>query len=162
MSDQNPAWVSSLSQTSAMRDVFWREPLKVLVVDDHPFHLRLLKTLLNACGFQLQLTLCTSYKHATDEIQKQDFDIAILDYLLDNQHTGLELLQETRLAQAGIASVVVTSYTERDFGFNAIKTGADEFLPKHEMTPDTLARAIVGAMRRNAVRTETKTNGDQG
>ncbi len=82
-------------------------------------------------------------------------DFALLDLKLA-QGTGLDLIAPLRAANAGMKIVLVTGYASVATAVEAIKRGADDYLPK----PASLAailRAVCGEAAQDAQTPETMT-----
>jgi len=98
---------------------------KILVVDDEPDVLELVKEALPAC----EITTCSTFESALDFINNHLFDLAILDIMGVN---GFDVLQAARKRK--IPAAMLTAHSLNVESLNtAIKLGAVSFLPKEEL-----------------------------
>ena len=124
--------------------------IKVLMVDDNrgDFHLvhEMLKT---ADPAKFDLTWASSYEVAVEHLGNP-FDVALLDFRL-GKHTGLDLLQEAKKVGCRFPLIMLTGLADPLLDDCAVAAGADDFLPKTEMTPTLLDRLISHAVERSHV-----------
>jgi len=79
------------------------------------------------------------------------FDCILLDYNLPDM-TGFEVLAELRRHQGPSAPVVIfTGEGNESLAVEAMKLGAHDYLPKAQLRPDTLARAIANAIEKSSL-----------
>ncbi|MGH9805565.1 MAG: response regulator, partial [Candidatus Acidiferrales bacterium] len=102
---------------------------KILVVDDEPSLLRLLKDLLSEMG--AEPSLMASSLQAAELINQEKFDGAIVDWVMPEMD-GLELIQVIRKSRSNkkIPVVMLTSVMEAGALQKAFKAGANFFLQK--------------------------------
>ncbi len=99
--------------------------LRVLIVDDEPDVLETLQDLLPMC----HTTCAGSFEEAREALEKQEFDLAILDIM---GVSGYELLSICR--RKGIPAVMLTARAlSADDVKKSFTEGAAYFLPKEEM-----------------------------
>lgn len=104
--------------------------LRALVVDDQPYNLELLETILTHWG--VDTTACTSGEEALKKAAGKKFDIAMLDIQMPGM-TGLELarrLREDENTKIGCPIVALTAGTSREEREQARAAGMDFFLSK--------------------------------
>jgi len=121
-------------------------PLKILVIEDDEidimsFHRSIKKTSLK---FELHVA-----KHAKDALQKlseNTFDCIFLDYQLPG-FDGHELL--TKFREMGIKTpvAVMTSHGDEKIAAQMIKSGAFDYFPKSEISPDIISKVILTGIR---------------
>ena len=99
----------------------------VLVVDDEP-GLRhfLVKSLAASVG---RVESCGSAEDATALMQRQHFDLLVLDITLPGQ-TGLALLQQLRADGDTREVVLISAYADLDTAIEALRAGAGDLLLK--------------------------------
>lgn len=106
--------------------------ITILIVDDEPSYLELLKGLLVQEGYQEVIT--EQYPEMVMSIlDKQPVDLIILDVYMPVMN-GLELLEKINLAYPQIPVIVVTAVDEVEIALKAVKLGAYEYITK---PPDT-------------------------
>jgi len=76
-------------------------------------------------------------------------DAATACVLIDNMLPdgyGLDLVGELRAAWPALAIIMITGTGDEEIATQALRRGADDYLPKHRMTPGNLHRAIHDAI----------------
>jgi DNA-binding NtrC family response regulator len=103
------------------------EVAKILVVDDEPSILKLLKEALTQWGYQV---VCVGTgSEALEAIRTELFDAAITDIRMPEM-SGLELLREIKRHDDSIEVVVMTGYPTIASAVEALKEGAYDYLSK--------------------------------
>ncbi len=110
---------------------------KILVVDDEQDVLDIVKEQLSSCI----LTTATDFKTAKEHLEKDEFDLAILDIM---GVRGFDLLHHAR--EKNIRAVMLTAHSMNAESMQrSIDRGAISFLPKDEMYRlDELVAEIFG------------------
>jgi len=99
----------------------------ILVVDDDPYVLESISTLLRAFGFTV--STCDSANAAMQMIQKTPADVVLTDIKMPGI-TGVELLGMIHRYDPQTPVVLMTAYAELDVAVDAIKKGAFDFIMK--------------------------------
>jgi DNA-binding NtrC family response regulator len=103
------------------------EVAKILVVDDEPSILKLLKEALTQWGYQV---VCVGTgNEALEAIRTELFDAAITDIRMPEM-SGLDLLREIKRHDDSIEVVVMTGYPTIASAVEALKEGAYDYLSK--------------------------------
>jgi DNA-binding NtrC family response regulator len=103
------------------------EVAKILVVDDEPSILKLLKEALTQWGYQV---VCVGTgAEALEAIRTELFDAAITDIRMPEM-SGLDLLREIKRHDDSIEVVVMTGYPTIASAVEALKEGAYDYLSK--------------------------------
>ena len=117
--------------------------LHVLVVDDSPedtaTYLRFLR---GWPDWQLHLSQASLGEDAADLLRDIRPDLILLDYQLPDM-TGLEFLRDV---QPDCAVIILTGVGDEEIAVQAIQAGAQDYLVKGRLTPDTLRRAAQSAL----------------
>jgi NtrC-family two-component system response regulator AlgB len=108
--------------------------MDILLIDDEASLRRTVRTVLESMGHAA--AEAASGDAALRQLQKQHFDLAVLDLRLGRE-AGLDLLPELLRAQPGLAVVVATAYASIASAVEAMRRGAFDYLPK-PFTPDQL------------------------
>jgi DNA-binding response OmpR family regulator len=115
-------------------------PRRVLLVDDDPAMVRLVRKILAASGF-------TSIEHAPTGRQALELlegvDVVLLDHQLPDT-TGLEVLEAIRTRPQPPAVILITAHGNESLAATALRRGADDYLAKDvslsELLPQVLER----------------------
>jgi DNA-binding NarL/FixJ family response regulator len=116
------------------------DPIRVLIVDDHPAVRRGLRTFLELAGGLEVTGEAADGPAALDLIAETAPDVVLLDMMLPGMD-GVEVLHELRRRELPTRVLVVTSYTDRSRLLPAIRAGARGYLSK-EVDPPALAAAV--------------------
>lgn len=114
----------------------------VLVVDDEPIILNLVKEILSQEGYQVETA--SNGKQALQALQTHPFDVVLTDMMMPDM-TGMELVQFLRLHHPGNLVIVFTGYANYEDAVEAVRQGAFDYLPK-PVQPETLRHAIRQAL----------------
>ncbi len=101
---------------------------KILILDDDPFTIEDLRDGLVAQGYEV--TVVERMEQATAELKENEWLAFFLDYWLDTDQTGLEILPTLRRDFPNIPVVMITGHGEYDVAVEAVKRGAYHFLRK--------------------------------
>ncbi len=115
----------------------------LLIVDDDPYVLESISTLLREFGYQVQT--CQSANDAMHQVEKTCFDVVLTDIKMP-QVTGIDLLQNIHTFNSQIPVILMTAFAELDVAVDAIKRGAFDFITK-PYNPDYLLHSIEKAVK---------------
>jgi diguanylate cyclase (GGDEF)-like protein len=122
--------------------------IKVLLVEDNPVDARLAAKLLGTEG-EFELTHVERLSEAAQQLSQHRFDAVLLDLMLPDS-SGLATLDGVQERAPDVAIVVYSGFGDEDvmFACEAIRGGAQEFLPKTVVTPIVMQRAILTSIER--------------
>ena len=126
------------------------EPARILVVDDEPSILLLLREALTQWGYQV--TCVKSAGEALEAIRTELFDAAITDIRMPDM-SGLDLLREIKRQDESIEVVMMTGYPTIASAVEALKEGAFDYLSK-PLILDELRHLMTRMMERRFLRGE--------
>jgi len=108
-------------------------PIRILVVDDEESIRRLMEKELNS----MRRNVCSAdnARHALELIERQQFDVIILDIRLPDGD-GIDLLEKFKQAIPDVEVILITGYGNVENAVEAMKLGAYDYLTK----PFTLDR----------------------
>ncbi len=103
---------------------------RILLVDDEPTILLGLSHLLRRAG--AEVISCVSREEAEEAIQKQPFDLALLDVRLSGTETtaGLDLLTVLKKRSPRTYVIIMTAFGMEDIRREAIARGASHYCDK--------------------------------
>lgn len=121
--------------------------IRLLLVDDDPDYIFLVKDILDSLPMSLCVKAVTSIPEATANFIEEEVDICICDYMLGAQ-TGLDLLRHAKEVSSSIPVIILTNHGDVAIDLEAMKLGAMDYLPKEDLSPTMLDRAIRYALER--------------
>ncbi|WNM56673.1 response regulator [Candidatus Nitrospira allomarina] len=121
----------------------------ILLVEDNPADAELVRERLkDASGMSpFHITRASTLKEALTILHSTPFDVILLDLNLPETN-GLETLKRIRSANSAIPLVVLTVHEDEPLALEAIKLGAQDYLPKSSMNAVLLSRILHYAMER--------------
>ncbi len=102
-----------------------REP--ILVVDDEPNYLVVLKALLEEEGYEV--FIAASGEEGLEIIKESDIYTVVTDMMMPGIN-GLELMQQAHKAVPGLPVIVITAFAEVERAVEAMRQGAFNYLAK--------------------------------
>ena len=115
---------------------------RILLVDDDPMIVRLVKKILAAKGFA-EVVHAASGREALERLEEDGIAVVLLDHQLPDS-TGLEVLDAIRARPHPPAVVMITAHGNESLAATALRRGADDYLAKDaslaEMLPQVLER----------------------
>jgi len=113
------------------------EEKAVLIVDDEAI---VRESLGDWLKDTYQVATAETGEEALELIEKEDFDILIVDVRLPGKN-GIQVLREMKEVKPYIESIVITAYPSVEMAVEAMKLGAVDYLVK-PVAPDDLERLI--------------------
>jgi|SRR5689334_5834269 len=102
-------------------------PIPILIVDDEPNFLIMMKAVLGKRGFEVGAAGDAS--EALKLLDRERFDFALLDVKLGAE-SGIDLLAEVKRRQPNIRAIMVTAYPNEESRADAKSRGAAAYLAK--------------------------------
>ena len=125
---------------------------RLLLVEDNLSDIALASRYLeNSDFYHFELTVGRGIQQAMDFLKAAPFDIILLDLGLPDSH-GLERLSQMLKVAGPTPIVVLTGYSSDTLGVEAIRMGAQDYLPKGSIQAAQLVRSIAFAMERSKER----------
>lgn len=123
--------------------------IKILLVEDNPADADLLGELLElSAGVEWELVPVEFLHQAIANLNKQPFDVVLLDLSLPDSH-GLETLTRLREVAPDTAMVVMTGLDDEDLALESVRLGAQDYIVKGQITTQLLVRTIRYAIERS-------------
>ena len=120
--------------------------MRILIVEDNPAQLELLKKLLEDEGFQV--TGCAEGLSGLYELDTGAYDLAVLDRLLPGMD-GVEMLSRHRDTGGYTPVIMLTALSALGDRVSGLDAGADDYLAK-PFAPEELLARIRALLRRPA------------
>jgi two-component system, NtrC family, response regulator AlgB len=117
---------------------------RVLIVDDE----KNIRTTLSLCLEQMgcEVGEAASAENALTALTRQPYDLAFLDLRL-GEASGLDLIPQLLAEDPNLSIIVITAYATIDTAVEAIKRGANDYIPK-PFTPAQIEHVIKKAAER--------------
>ena len=138
-----------MSQGMSLSERVSLKQSKLMVVDDEPTNVKIVRRLLELEGFS-QFVTTTDGRKAMTLIRDERPDCVLLDLMMPFV-TGLDVLDEMRHdpATAHIPAIILTAVTDHKVRCEALKRGASDFLNK-PVDPAELAPRVVNVLTAKA------------
>jgi NtrC-family two-component system response regulator AlgB len=120
---------------------------RVLIVDDE----KNIRTTLAICleGIGCKVTQAATGDAALQALPRQAFDLVFLDLKL-GEESGLDLLPKLLAENRDLSIIMITAYATFDTAVEAIKRGAQEYLPK-PFTPNQVRHVVEKLLAQRAI-----------
>ena len=114
--------------------------IKILIADDHAIVREGLKQIVAEENDMKVLGEAENADDMIELIKEEDWDIVVLDINMPDKN-GLEALKELKLITPSLPVLILSMYSEDQYGLRALKAGASGYLKKVS-APDELVKAI--------------------
>lgn len=122
--------------------------IKVLLVEDNPADADFLQEMLAmSVGLEWELVLVELREQAIKQLNNEIFDLVLLDLSLPDSQ-GLDTLISLREVAPNTAMVVMTGLDDEVTALESVRSGAQDYLVKGDITPSLLVRSIRYAIER--------------
>ncbi|MCZ6835013.1 MAG: sigma-54 dependent transcriptional regulator, partial [Planctomycetota bacterium] len=101
---------------------------QVLIVDDEPEHAEVMAEALRRPGHVC--TIVNSLAQAEDELIHGSFDVIVTDLVMEDETSGLKVLELTKIHQTDAEAIMVTAHGDVPTAKAALKGGAYDFIEK--------------------------------
>lgn len=126
--------------------------VKVLLVEDNPIHVGLVKTLLAESKTPVfQLQYAGTLQAGLNQLDAASVDVVLLDLTLPDSE-DLDTFIRVRSFAPAIPIVIVTSLDDIKLAAKAVEAGAQDYLVKTQLSRTSLIRSIRYAIERTRVR----------
>jgi CheY-like chemotaxis protein len=116
----------------------------ILVVDDDPEMLFLVRRILRGLNTDYEIVTCTRGDIALEQAGQRLIPLVITDYNLPGMN-GLQLTAALKARAPSTRVILITSYAPPDMNRRAQDRGVDALLPK-PFHPDALIQAVQAAL----------------
>jgi two-component system cell cycle response regulator len=131
-------------------------PSKVLLIEDNPGDVRLLReALLEPGARKFSLTVAERLEEGLTRLSEKDFDVVLLDLSLPDAE-GLDTVTRAHEAAPQVPIVVLTGTDDEELAIQAVQSGAQDYLVKGQIQSTLLVRALRYAIERNRLQAEVR------
>ncbi|MBW4891739.1 response regulator [Mucilaginibacter sp. HMF5004] len=122
---------------------------RILVIEDNPGDFALVEDFLSEKMHFPVITHCETYENARVMLsdRKNAFDVVLLDLTLPDK-TGEELIKSIVEVAADVPVIVLTGYTDLNFGIRSLSWGIIDYILKDELTSLSLYKSIIYSLER--------------
>jgi CheY-like chemotaxis protein len=121
--------------------------LSVLLVEDDRADALLVEELIADAAIDTDFAWAPSLSDAERELAHKRPDCVLLDLNLPDAN-GIAALERLSTNEPGIPIVVLTGLNDEHFGISAVASGAQDYLVKGRVEPETLRRSLLYAIER--------------
>jgi DNA-binding response OmpR family regulator len=125
--------------------------IKILVVDDEPLYLRLLKVNLESEGYEI--ITAKNGEEALDQLTQATPNLIIMDIMMPKMD-GIAACERIRQF-SNVPIILLTARTEEQDRVNGLNIGADDYVSKPFSATELVAR-VRAILRRTQDRTDTR------
>ncbi|MBI2953370.1 MAG: diguanylate cyclase [Chloroflexi bacterium] len=130
--------------------------IKILLVEDNPGDARLIQGALAEAGAaQFELAHCQRLGDALERLDREPYDVILLDLSLPDGH-GIDTLVRAHEQAPGVPIVVLTGLDDETLALKTLQTGAQDYLIKGQVESDLLVRSIRYAIERQRLLAELR------
>jgi signal transduction histidine kinase/CheY-like chemotaxis protein len=120
-----------------------RPTVRILVVDDDATQRTLCRTLLTACGYQVETAI--NGREGIQRLREEAFDLVLLDMIMEPDFDGLRTYETLHVFKPQQPCLIVSGYAETDNVRRALDLGVRGFVQK-PYTLDVMLAAIRSAL----------------
>lgn len=112
--------------------------LKILLADDHAVVRRGIRDILNDEYGQITFAEAKDFSEVLDSLEKQDWDLLILDINMPHGNI-LDVLATVVALRPAVPVLVLSMYPEEQYAVHVLKAGAAGYLTKESVTDELIA-----------------------
>ena len=131
------------------------KPITVLLIEDNPGDVALIRTMLAERGAVLELLSASRLADGLERLAQGDADLVLVDLSLPDSD-GLDTLARVQEAAPTVPVVVLTGTDDEALGLEAVQRGAQDYLVKGQVPAALLTRAIRYAIERKQAEEKTR------
>src|SRR6267154_5871066 len=122
----------------------------LLIVDDEKTTREGLRAALEE---RYDVYIAEDVKAAMNLLESENFDVMLTDFRLPNED-GMKLITRAKSLPKPPICILMTAYGSEELAVEAMKNGADDYLPKARLQIDELGIRIARALRQQNLETE--------
>lgn len=116
------------------------QPIKLMIVDDHPLFRQGLRDVLETDPQMLIVAEASDGELAIEQAEMAQPDVILMDINLPTSN-GLQVTRQIKARQPEIKVIMITGYDDAEQVFHAIRAGASAYCPK-DITPEALIGTV--------------------
>ncbi len=125
--------------------------ITILLIEDNLPDTRLIREMLKDISrFKSNLISTLTLKEGCEQIQKNNFDIILLDLNLPDS-TGRQTFQKVIACSKETPIILITGIKDKELPLKLIKEGAQDYITKQSLNPDLLEKSILYSIERQAL-----------
>ena len=129
------------------------DKINILIIDDDDVDRMSVRRYLKSAGVELVATEACDGREGLELLMQESFDCAFLDYFLPDSD-GLSMLKQARQAGVDAPIIMLTGHGDERLAVEMMQAGAADYLPKDQMSADTLSHALHNALRMHQLKQE--------
>ena len=133
-----------------MKDGRADNPVKVLIIEDNPGDVRMIREmLLGAAGLPFELECADNLSAGLEQLAEEDVDVVLLDLGLPDS-LGIDTLTSLHDQVPEVPIVVLTGFDDISVAVKAMREGAENYLVKGQADGDSLSRSLYYAIEQKS------------
>jgi signal transduction histidine kinase/DNA-binding response OmpR family regulator len=124
--------------------------LELLIVEDNPGDLILIREMLKASGINFYLTSTSTLKGSLELVSTKKFDLIFLDLGLPDS-SGIQTLKEFLTFESSVPVIVTTGLDDEDSALQSLREGAQDYLVKNRLDPHNITKSIKYSIERKRI-----------
>src|SRR5665647_2537582 len=130
--------------------------ISILLIEDNAQDIRLIREMLKEIRFfNYDLVSAATLKDGCEQIQKNNFDIILLDLNLPDS-TGQQTFQKVIDCCKEIPVVLITGNEDQELSVKLIMEGAQDYITKQSLNPAPLEKSIIYSIERQTLLSNIK------
>ena len=130
------------------------QKLKILLIDDSPTDREIAQEALKSIDeFEIELKTASTGMDGLEKVTQEKFDLIIVDYKMPGL-SGIDFMKKLKEKNIDIPVIMATGAGDEKTAVEAMRTGADDYLPKDEISKGAYPLAIKRTLERYAVKKE--------
>ncbi len=129
------------------------DKLNILIIDDDDVDRMSVRRFLKSAADEVRTTEACDGKEGLELLMQQSFDCAFLDYFLPDSD-GLSILKQVRQAAIETPIIMLTGHGDERLAVEMMQAGASDYLPKGQMSTETLTHALQNTLRMHQLQQE--------
>jgi two-component system, sensor histidine kinase and response regulator len=129
------------------------QTLQILIIDDDEVDRMAVRRALLKSGIPIEIVEAATCAEAITQIDARSYDCAFLDYGLPDGN-GLHLIRLAYQLNVQYPLIVLTGQGDERIAVDMMKAGATDYLPKSQISSETLTQVLRNAIRLNRAQRE--------